>query len=303
MEITDHIIVNMLKKQLIDIYEKYTASPELLGDPNILSAYNLLVKANTKDELKRWQLELINLGLSFISNDAIERKDNLLGKLDDTLSRADDNAIETFIIWKRSITPAAWAHARQCSLETVRMLEEAVSGGFKAHIVLFKCGKQWAAIGIDADRLFEIFGWQTGYVDDGEVYVSWMYVTEYGMKVLENSKYTVEVLDLGKVDVVSTAFTEDLVSSIQQYTDYLRDIVLKSGKLHKKLVEELPLFLGYDNSNAYESVSEVDIEGNTLKAIIRPSKECIVLFDGRCWRTDKVGVTLLLSLAGILSMV
>lgn len=62
MEITDHIIVNMLKKQLIDIYEKYTASPEMLGDPNILYAYNLLVKANTKDELKRWQLALINWG-------------------------------------------------------------------------------------------------------------------------------------------------------------------------------------------------------------------------------------------------
>lgn len=29
MEITDHIIVNMLKKQLIDIYEKYTASARL----------------------------------------------------------------------------------------------------------------------------------------------------------------------------------------------------------------------------------------------------------------------------------
>lgn len=113
MEITDHIIVNMLKKQLIDIYEKYTASPEMPGDPNILYAYNLLVKANTKDELKRWQLALINLGLSFISNDAIERKDNLLGKFGDTLSRADDSAIEAFILWKRSITPAAWVHARQ----------------------------------------------------------------------------------------------------------------------------------------------------------------------------------------------
>lgn len=301
MEITDHIIVNMLKKQLIDIYEKYTASPEMLGDPNILYAYNLLVKANTKDELKRWQLALINLGLSFISNDAIERKDNLLGKFGDTLSRADDSAIEAFIIWKRSITPTAWAHARQCSLETVRMLEEAVSGGFKAHIVLFKCGKQWAAIGIDADRLFEIFGWQTGYVDDGEVYVSWMYVTEYGMKVLENSKYTVEALDLGKVDVVSTAFTEDLVSSIQQYTDYLRDIVLNSGKFHKKLEKELPLFLGNEFQNE-KSVSEVDIDGDILKAVIRPSEDGVIISRGRNWRTDDIGIPLILSLYGIIGM-
>lgn len=299
MEITDHIIVNMLKKQLIDIYEKYTASPEMLGDPNILYAYNLLVKANTKDELKRWQLALINLGLSFISNDAIERKDNLLGKFGDTLSRADDSAIEAFILWKRSITPAAWVHARQCSLETVRMLEEAVSGSFKAHIVLFKCGKQWAAIGIDADRLFEIFGWQTGYVDDGEVYVSWMYVTEYGMKVLENSKYTVEVLDLGKVDVVSTAFTEDLVSSIQQYTDYLRDIILKSGKLHKKLEKELPLFLG-EGFQTKGSVSEIDIDGNIIMAVINSPKEGIVFSDSRNWRTDDIGIPLILSLVGII---
>lgn len=301
MEITDHIIVNMLKKQLIDIYEKYTASPEMLGDPNILSAYNLLVKANTKDELKHWQFALINLGLSFISNDAIERKDNLLGKLDDTLSRADDSAIEAFIIWKRSITPTAWAHARQCSLETVRILEEAVSGGFKAHIVLFKCGSQWAAIGIDADRLFEIFGWQTGYVDDGEAYVSWMYVTEYGMKVLENSKYTVEVLDLGKVDVVSTAFTEDLVSSIQQYTDYLRDIVLKSGNIHKKLEKELPLFLG-EGFQTKGSVSEVDIDCDILKAVIRPPEGDVVISNGRNWRTDDIGIPLILSLYGIIGM-
>ena len=98
------------------------------------------------------------------------------------------------------------------------MIEDAISGGFKAHIVLFKCGIQWAAIGIGADRLFEIQDMSM----TGENYVSWMYVTEYGMKVPENSKYTVEVLDLGKVDIVSTAFTEDLVSSIQQYTWQLR---------------------------------------------------------------------------------
>lgn len=301
MEITDHIIVNMLKKQLIDIYEKYTSSPELLGDPNVRSAYNLLVKVDSKEGLSRWQLALINLGLSFISNDAIERKDNLLGRLDDTLSRADDSAIEAFIIWKRSITPSVWSHSRQCSRETVRMLEEAVSGGFKAHIVLFKCGKQWAAIGIDADRLFEIFGWQTGYVDDGEVYVSWMYVTEYGMKVLENSKYTVDVLDLGNVDVVSTAFTEDLVSSIQQYTDYLRDIVLKSGKFHKKLEKELPLFLE-DNIQGVEYLSEVDIDGDILKVNVNPSKINIILSDGKNWKTDSAGIPLILSLCRLLKI-
>ena len=121
------------------------------------------------------------------------------------------------------------------------------------------------------------------------------------MKVLENSKYTVEVLDLGKVDVVSTAFTEDLVSSIQQYTDYLRDIVLKSGNIHKKLEKELPLFLG-EGFQTKGSVSEVDIDCDILKAVIRPPEGDVVISNGRNWRTDDIGIPLILSLYGIIGM-
>ena len=99
--------------------------------------------------------------------------------------------------------------------------------------------------------------------------------------------------------VVSTAFTEDLVSSIQQYTDYLRDIILKSGKLHKKLEKELPLFLG-EGFQTKGSVSEIDIDGNIIMAVINSPKEGIVFSDGRNWRTDDIGIPLILSLVGII---
>ena len=108
-------------------------------------------------------------------------------------------------------------------------------------------------------------------------------------------------LDLGKVDVVSTAFTDDLVSSIQQYTDYLRDIVLKSGKFHKKLEKELPLFLG-EGFQTKGSVSEVDIDGDILKAVISPQKESIIISDGQNWRMDNLGVILLLTIDGVIEI-
>lgn len=50
--------------------------------------------------------------------------------------------------------------------EQVSRLVGLSKGNYDAHFVFFKNGKTWIAIADDADRLFEVFGWQTSIVYD-----------------------------------------------------------------------------------------------------------------------------------------
>ncbi len=115
---------------------------------------------------------------------------------------------------------------QQWNSEIVDILVKATQREEDVHIVIFPCGKpnakRWAAIGQDADRLFEVFGWQTGHVNATNGPVSWMFINGYGLDVLRQSGYSIQIRDFGEFDILSTAFEEDSVASLQQFIDYLR---------------------------------------------------------------------------------
>ena len=140
------------------------------------------------------------------------------------------------------------------------------------HIVIFPCGKpnakRWAAIGQDADRLFEVFGWQTGHVEATTGPVSWMFINGYGLDVLRQSGYSIQIRDFGEFDILSTAFEEDSVASLQQFIDYLRMMGEMADEQVKFLRKIRPVI--YPHPGYFElTQARLDFGRNTVVAKFR----------------------------------
>ena len=226
METLNMTWVNLLRKQYLDILDFYAGNKQLLDDKGLQKAYQTLLSVTSVEEFKQWRKLLKDYGLSFTDVEGIPQKGNLLGILDDYAEGANDKILSVFIRWKLGFNPEKWTETEQWNRELVDILLKATQREEDVHIVIFPCGKpnakRWAAIGQDADRLFEVFGWQTGHVEATTGPVSWMFINGYGLDVLRQSGYSVQIRDFGEFDILSTAFEEDSVASLQQFIDYLR---------------------------------------------------------------------------------
>ena len=234
MEILNLTWVNLLKKHSLCLLSYYQEEPERLENLKVKKAYNALLSVKSVEEFKQWRKLLKDYGLSFAEVDDISSSNNMLGILDDHAEGANDWILDTFIRWKLSFNPEKWMEVEHWNCELVEILLKATQREEDVHIVIFPCGKpnakHWAAIGQDADRLFEIFGWQTGRVNATNGPVSWMFINGYGLDVLRQSGYSIQIRDFGEFDILSTAFEEDSVASLQQFIDYMRMMDKLSGE-------------------------------------------------------------------------
>lgn len=292
MRNTDYIIVNMLKNQLLDVYTTFENHPELLKDPLVDDAFFVLNAVRTVKEFRQWIDTVEKSDLSIVSIDGMERERNVLGILSDTATSASDEALGEFISWRQGINSLNCRERIRRDFKEVRRVKEAVRGNFDAHIVLFKCGSQWAAIGEDADRLFELFGWQTAFVDEGsDEVISWIYVTEDGMEVLKDSPYTIKVLDIGKVTVTTNSYLECVVAHAQQFADFKRLVIRTADNAQERLNISLKI-ISYTLACQNElNVEGFRFDGDKIFARMDTGNE-ILIADGKNWLFDDIGLSL-----------
>lgn len=294
MNHSDFIVLNMMKHQLLDIYQTYHDMPHLLADTTLKEAYQSLLSVKTLDEFKQWRKLVSVLGLSFTDNDSVKRRDNMIGWLDDLADGESDNTISKFIEWKNSFAADDWYEKTVENENAVNQVLGEVARDYDVHIVLFRLNDHWAAIGNDADRLFEIFGWQTGFVSDGEKEVSFMHISCGGTVVLLGSGYSVKYLDLGDIDIITTSFNEDLTALYQQQIDCMRNVqselvntagqmqynlsfnVPKSG--YKELVKAKVRFVQGEDSDLYNVVATLE------------DGRIVTIANGNSWRLDELGI-------------
>lgn len=283
-----------MKHQLLDIYQTYHDMPHLLADTTLKEAYQSLLSVKTLDEFKQWRKLVAVLGLSFTDNDSVKRRDNMIGWLDDLAGGESDNTISKFIEWKNSFAADDWYEKTVENENAVNQVLGEVARDYDVHIVLFRLNDHWAAIGNDADRLFEIFGWQTGFVSDGEKDVSFMHISCGGTVVLLGSGYSVKYLDLGDIDIITTSFNEDLTALYQQQIDCMRNVqselvntagqmqynlsftVPKSG--YKELVKAKVRFVQGEDSDLYNVVATLE------------DGRIVTIANGNRWRLDELGI-------------
>lgn len=299
MEQTNFILLNMLKRQLLTVYSTYENQPELLNDLAVKKAYYSFMTVTDLDELKQWQYMLIDLGLSHFDTLGVEHQNNELGVLDGLLHDANWNTNAEFIGWKCTFDSAEWRNIQDKNCKLVKSIQQMAERFYDVHIILVLCGKQWVAIGNDADRLFEIYGWQTSTVSNGEEDISFIFVSEYGYKVLMDSGYSIKTLRLGdeeNVDEVfmSTCFDEDMVAECQQLIDYQRLLYKKQDEMRK--------FMSVNISSAWYNAGFSTLARGKLSisddkvTVSLDGKEEIVIADGRSWRLDNVGLPYVLGI-------
>lgn len=296
MNNTDFIVENRLRNQLLSVYSHFYHNPEERRQQTLSMLFSNLDSAKTVKEFKTWCEDVGKCGYSLADCDGVEIFGNVMGLLADTAFYANDSTIAAFMSWKQGVNSDNWhqRYGREC--KDVQRVRKAVKGDYDAHIVLFKCGRQWAAIDDDANRLFELFGWQTSYVDDGGDFpVSWMYVTAEGLEVLKVSPYTVKILDLGKVNVMSNAYLEDLVSCAQQFADYKRMLIKNIGKAHDKIKCDMGVIAHTLAVQKDLDIYSFRFEGDKIIAELDRGGE-ILMADGKNWIFNDIGLPLTLAL-------
>lgn len=283
--------VNLLRMQFIEILEFYDENPERFQYKELKKAYDALLSVKSVEEFKQWRKLLKDYGLSFTDMDGTAHKDNQLGILDDYAEGANDKILDVFIRWKLSFNPLKWTEMENWNRELVDILLKATKREEDVHIVIFPCGKpnakRWAAVGQDADRLFEVFGWQTGHVNATNGPVSWMFINGYGLDVLRQSGYSIQIRDFGEFDILSTAFEEDSVASLQQFIDYLRMMDSITQEQVNFLKKIRPII--FRNSGYWELThGNISYDDNGNVYVEQKGKKPIILAQGKNWRLDKL---------------
>lgn len=296
---TNNILLNMMKHQLLVIYQTYQAMPQLLKDPAVNKGYKALLSTNNCYEFVQWQKLISDLGLSFANANGIERRQNVLGELDDLGAKANPATMIEFLAWKGTFDPCDWEFAHERNQKLVRKLQEMAEREYDVHILLINCGYKWVAVGSDADRLFEIFGWQTSAVDNGSEEVSYIYISDMGYRVLQESGYSIHSLYPAEDEGIngmffSDSYTEDMVAAYQQNIDYLR-LQHRKMNLKKEFMTDMASFvapkLGYSAIvNSWLTITDDDVVAEFEDG----SK--VTIANGNCWWLDGIGLPYLMSL-------
>lgn len=289
MEYTDHIMLNMLKHGYLDLCQAFCDMPHLLDDKVVAKGFRSLVSVKSNYEFGQWRRLMESSGLSFTTTNGGGRENNILGDFEDMSSGANDITIADFIEWKAGFRPEDWQDAYDDNCKAIAWIQEQVSRDYDVHIVLVRCGTVYCAVGDDADRLFEIFGWQTGSVYNGTEDVSFMYVSDYGYKVLIDSGYSVKTLLIRDFQVESYSFAEDMVAAYQQIIDYLR-LVNQQKEAARKLIDGKFSYVAY-RQDLKTMVNAEKIEICDDKVVMKlASGRDVLIADGRSWRLDEIGV-------------
>ena len=301
METLNMTWVNLLRKQFIEIIDYYDSNPQSFDNKVLKKAYDALLSVKSVEEFKQWRKLLKDYGLSFTDMDVTAHKDNQLDILDDYAEGANDKILDVFIRWKLSFNPLKWTEMENWNHELVDILLKATKREEDVHIVIFPCGKpnakRWAAIGQDADRLFEVFGWQTGRVNSTNGPVSWMFINGYGLDVLRQSGYSIQIRDFGEFDILSTAFEEDSVASLQQFIDYMRMMDKLSGEQIEFLRKIRPVI--YPHPGYWELThGNICYDDNGNVYVVQNGKKPIILAQGKNWRLDKLTRPLVVQMGG-----
>ena len=160
METLNLTWVNLLKKHYLCLLSYYQEEPERLENLKVKKAYDALLSVKNVEEFHQWRSLLKDYDLSFTEGDDIVSSNKMLAVLDDYAEGANDWILDSFIRWKLSFNPEKWLEVESWNCELVEILLKATQREEDVHIVIFPCGKSetkcWAAIGQDANRLFEI---------------------------------------------------------------------------------------------------------------------------------------------------
>lgn len=124
-----------------------------------------------------------------------------------------------------------------------------------------------------------------------------MFINKYGLEVLQLSGYSIQIRDFGEFDILSTAFEEDCVASLQQFIDYLRMMDQLSAEQIEFLRKIRPIICPHPG---YWELTHGNIcyDDNGNVYVVQKGKKPIILAQGKNWRLDKLTRPLVVQMGG-----
>ena len=296
----DHYKIRKLKDEFVLVHGFYGENKQLLKDPTTRTLYKSLMSVSTLKELKNWMSAIQKTELAKIRHGASKSaySYNLLGSFLKRAKEMEDKELECAVSAINDLRKADFEIGYN---EDVLLLEKE-SDMFHVFqpnsILVFKdMNGECMAIGRDAEKLFEEYGWQTATIDIPGRKIPAVLMHEKCQTILPKQE---TVFCPTEANIGHIQFADGLevdMSHAQQMIDVFR------AWYHKE-----PLILSTGGLKFYTMVDGVDEEFDF--PFISVSKENIELYrsnaktyqvvDGRIWNVHQDNYALIADIAHFL---
>ena len=295
--VPDYMEIQRAKEDYVQLHNFYTAHEEVLGDETARKLYETLMNVDTPEDLRQWREDLDKSDLSLHGKNSPAggvKWENVLGHYGLLLERMspEDRDMVAFempkirangfgLYFNRNMATlcSEASNARLGKAETIAILYDQIDN----HV----------AVGEDAERLFELFGWQTATATMGEERMSVMPVCDdilliSGLFDFQMAETMVDLMDI-RVDDAKEAE----LSIAQQTIDAFRrkfkgDLLFPVEGLQHHSVQHC-----IEHEHSYPFVEK---KGDTL-SLIRSDAKYDTIVSGQSWNVDRERIDLFTELA------
>ena len=288
-------IILGLKECYALIYAYYKYNPELLKDLTTSCLYQSLMAVNTADDLDRWMKAVAKTDFSLgeIRWDTQADDVSPLSYFDYSLRRLSSEERAIFVEEIVKQREAGFDRLLNEDLPTlVRESEEAHRKYPSSLVVLYDAADNLMAVGDDADRLFEQFGWQTAVAQADGLEVSVMPVCREMLQVEGLINAQLVETSVIQTDIVVTdpsdlrlSFDQQVIEAFRRsLSDDERDLVFHIDTIHQESPD--------GNMGAATDYLFIEVKGDTFSLL---SSEAIrhTLVAGQSWFVNKEMIPLL----------
>jgi len=295
--VPNYLLIQKAKEDYVQLHDFYAEHEELLNDEIAYWLYESLMMVSTPDQLRQWLEDIGNSSLSLEGCNPLTngvKWENLLGHYGLLLKRLSPEERETLAFELPKIRENGFGLYFNRNLTMLCSEASSVRKGRGEVIaILYDQIDNHIAVGEDADRLFEIFGWQTATASWGDGQMSVMPISDdillmLGMFDFQLAETMVDLMDIRVDDPM-----EAELSIAQQTIDAFRRIFKEDLLFPIEGLCDHSVSHGIEHEYSYPFVEK---KGETL-SLIRSDAKYETVVSGQSWNVSRERIPLLTSLA------
>ena len=186
-------------------------------------------------------------------------------------------------------------------IESTKRLENLVKELYKCHslhdaekaLVLFDVGISFVVIGADADKLYLTLGWEITDFSDGDTIYSYIVISPYGAKILQDQRFNIETHKVEQNYQISGQST----ATVQQALDYLR-LLIGQERLNYPIITP-PITIEGVGFIREARITSLIINAHSIEVCI-DNTELIEVVKDHEWNFSRTGLSLIGNLSNLI---
>ena len=295
--VPNYLQIQKAKEDYVQLHDFYTAHRQLLGDETAGRLFASLMDVSTPGQLEQWQEDIAGSSLSLQNNTLLTKGvkwENLLGHYDLLLRDMSAEDRDTVAFELPKIRKNGFGLYFNRNMATLcSEASQARKEKDNTIVILYDQIDNHITVGEDADRLFEIFGWQTATACVGDERMSIMPISDdvllsSGMLNFQLTETMVDLIDIHVDDPM-----EAELAIAQQTIDAFRrkfedDMLFPAGGLRHYSIQHC-----IEHEYTYPFVEK---KGVNLR-LIRSDARYESVVSGQSWNVSRERIPLITSLA------